>query len=181
MEEDYVGMIKLFAGKTAPRNWAFCDGSSLKVADNTCLFAIIGSLYGGDGVVNFNLPNLCGNVCIGAGQGTGLSNYNAGEVGGQSAVILTMDELPSHSHGFWVSSASASQTAASIGTSLAAMSALSGRSKVPVNAYVDQVPGVALSPGSISGSGGNQSHNNVQPYLGVNFIICVNGMLPNPQ
>ncbi len=179
--DDFVGMIKIFAGSTPPPNWAFCDGSLIAVSDNQMLYAIIGTQFGGTVNVNFNLPNLNGNVAIGAGQGPGLSPYTQGQSGGMASVVVNPNQIPAHSHGFFVSTAQASQSAGSIGTVLAGMNAAAGRSRIGLNTYVDIAPDTKLVSGTIAASGQNQAHDNLQPYLAVNFIICVNGMMPSPQ
>jgi microcystin-dependent protein len=170
--DEYIGMIKLFAGNFAPKNFLFCEGQTMSIAQYSALFAILGTTYGGDGKTNFKLPDLRGRVSIGAGNGPGLTPRVPGETGGTENVTLTVDQIPPHNHTY---------------------NALSGNREAPSpegnflgtaagNFYSQQDPGDLLLPmnaGAISNSGGGQAHNNMQPFLSLNYIICVFGIYPS--
>jgi len=157
--DDMLGSICLFAGNYAPYGWAFCDGSILSISQNCALFSLLGNYYGGDGRVNFALPDLRGRVPVHFGQGTGLSNnYVIGYTGGSETVPLstTQVQLP-------------------VNTAALDNSILDSTSDASV---------VIANPSSVSGAssfslGGGQSHDNMQPYLALNYIICIYGIYPS--
>lgn len=170
--DEYIGMIKLFAGNFAPKNFLFCEGQTILISQNSALFAILGTTYGGDGKTNFKLPDLRGRTPVGAGNGPGLTPRPAGQAGGSENVTLTSDQIPPHTHTY---------------------NALSGSREAPSpegnflgtaagNFYSQQDPGDQLLPmnaGAISQAGGGQAHNNMQPFLSLNYIICVYGIYPS--
>lgn len=181
--DEFIGVVKMFAGNFAPRGWAFCQGQLLPIAQYNALFSILGTTYGGDGRTTFGLPNLGGRVPVGTGQSPGASNYSIGQMGGVETVTLTQNEMPSHTHVAQVN------VSANLGTTNNPVGKVPGASEVqlersgptfPVNSYTDASTGSA-SPESttILPSGGNQPHNNMQPYLGMNYIICMEGLYPS--
>lgn len=156
-----------------PKGWAACNGQLLPISQNTALFSILGTYYGGDGKSTFGLPNLQGSAPLQAGQGPGLTLRSLGESGGSPEVTLQQNQVPSHSHGLSCSSAAADQTnpvnhvpAAGAGQRGAAF-------------YAD-APGTApsMKSGIVSITGGSQPHNNMPPYLAVNFCIALQGVYP---
>lgn len=172
--EGTIGEIRLFAGNFNPRSWAICNGQTLSIPQNQALFAILGTTYGGDGRTTFALPDFRGRVAIGAGQGPGLSNYDLGQRSGSPTVTLTAAQLPSHVHGQTASAGEPTQNTAQ-GGSLAS----NGRSTTPPmpNVYTTNNTPVAMN--SLTGStGNNQPLSIVQPVLGMNYIICLNGIFP---
>jgi microcystin-dependent protein len=178
MTESYVGQILPFAFNFAPRSWATCSGQLLPIRQNTALFSLLGVNYGGDGKVTFGLPNMQGNVAIGSGQGSGLSSYVVGETGGSSGVTLTTSEIPMHTHTLNVTTAPA-QSFTAAGNQLA--SGGGGKGGGDKALIYSPNPGKAttgLAPSAISPAGGNQAHNNMQPYVAVNFCICLAGNFP---
>lgn len=180
--DEYMGVVKMFAGNFAPRGYAFCQGQLLPIAQYQALFSILGVTYGGDGRTTFALPNLNGRVPVGTGQSSGGSQYSLGQDGGVESVTLTQVEMPAHTHGAQVNvSANEATTNNPIGKVPGAAEVQVERSgpKIPVNAYADASTGAA-SPDSttILSAGGNQPHNNMQPYLGLNYIICMEGVYP---
>lgn len=196
--DEFIGIIKLFAGNFAPQGWAFCNGQLLSISQNTALFAILGTTYGGDGRTTFALPDLRSRVALGGGQGAGpgLPSIALGQQGGEAAHTLTINEMPGHTHAATVSgsaslsvnSGNASQAAATAGASIATPGVLSGRTFTPTFGFNTATPDTALNPASINTSslavtnapaGGTQPHNNMQPYLGLSYIICVNGLFPS--
>lgn len=174
MLEPYIGEITLFAGNFAPRGWAFCQGQLLSIAQNTALFSILGTTYGGDGRTNFALPDLRGRAPIGFGQGPGLPSYELGEMGGEPSHTLTYPEMPAHSHAVQAAGVASGGSSASPGGGTWASSTARD------NIYSDAAPDTPMAGGNISiGAAGNsQPHNNMQPYLGLNYIIALEGIYP---
>jgi len=167
MAEPYIAQITLFAGNFAPRGWAFCQGQILPIAQNTALFSLLGTQYGGNGTTTFALPDLRGRVPVGAGQGPGLSNVEVGEVGGLESVTLTQAQMPAHSH--------------LAGVTQAAQTASRPAGKVPSagGAYADAPDGSTFNPAHIQNTGGGQPVPNRPPYLGLNYIIAIQGIFPS--
>jgi microcystin-dependent protein len=172
MADPYIGEIRMFGGNFAPLGWAFCEGQLLSIGENEALFSLIGTIYGGDGVNNFALPDLRGRLPLHAGQKPGTSFYTIGQVGGVEAVTLLANQLPAHSHPVRASSAP--------GDSPGPQNEFWSSNSVPVNVYSSVVPNVSLNPSAVGNSGGNQPHDNMQPYLAVSFIIALEGIYP-PQ
>jgi microcystin-dependent protein len=170
MSEPYIGEIKMFAGNFAPRNWAFCDGQLLAIAQNNALFSLLGTTYGGDGRTTFALPDLRGRVPIHQGTGPGLASKTLGSRSGSETVTLTGGQLPAHTHGFLASTGP--------GTQSNPVGALPGASS-SVDLYLEEDPTVDLNTAAMTSVGSNQSHNNVQPFRCVNFIIALFGIYPS--
>ena len=167
MAEPFLGEIMIFAGNFAPRGWAMCNGQILPIAQNTALFSILGTTYGGNGQTTFALPDLRGRAPVHFGQGPGLSSYSLGQSGGVESVALLQTQLPQHSHVANASSADATS------------SKPDGTVPSSGGAYAAASDGTIMSPGFITGGGGNQPHENVQPYLAVNFVIALEGIFPS--
>ncbi|WBO86756.1 phage tail protein [Hymenobacter yonginensis] len=177
--DEYLGIIKLFAGNFAPRGWALCNGQLLSITQNTALFSILGTVYGGDGQTTFALPNLQSRVPVGAGQGAGLSFYSQGELGGTETVTLTLGQMPAHSHGLNASTA-AGTTDVPTGNVLAQPAGATGSGdSVTVTSYATGTATTALNPTSVSASGSSQPHENRPPFLAMNYIICTEGLFPS--
>jgi microcystin-dependent protein len=168
--DPFVAEIRIFAGNFAPIGWAFCDGQLIPISQNTALFSLLGTNYGGNGTSNFALPNLQGSSPLGYGQGPGLTDRVLGETGGEQSVTLLQNELPAHSHTVEGTTGSAVASPAN-----ATFSSLA-RGRPP--AYGNTAPNVQMSPGAISAVGGGQAHDNMPPYLAVNFIIALQGVFP---
>jgi len=167
--DNFLGEIRMFAGDFAPRGWAFCNGQMLPIQQNPGLFSLLGIIYGGDGITNFALPNLQAKIPIQAGQGPGLSYYSLGDSRGVTAVSLLTTEIPSHTHTLQATGGGADR-----GDPTEAMFA-SARTEV----YGPQVSSPAkMHPAALTQTGENQPHNNLQPYLVVNFIIALQGDYP---
>jgi microcystin-dependent protein len=171
MSQPFIGEIRLFAGNFAPSGWAFCDGQLMSIAENDTLFALIGTTYGGDGQTTFNLPDLSSRVPVHQGSG-GIGTLTLGQAGGAETVTLTTTQIPSHTHGLNGSSA----TATTSGPGGAVPATLSG---VTTFGYGADAPPTTMAPQSLVGSGGSQPHDNLQPYLVVNFIISLFGIYPS--
>ncbi|KQV59377.1 phage tail protein [Duganella sp. Root336D2] len=170
MAERYIGEIRMFSGNFAPVGWAMCNGQLLPIAQNTALFSILGTTYGGNGKTNFALPDLRQRIPMHAGSGPGLSPRDLGEQGGAATATLTALEMPSHSHGMTASSATAS-----------VQSPANAMLAKPVTISAPYHDATAIAPsaaGPLGTAGGGGAHNNLQPYLVVNFIIALSGIFP---
>ena len=171
MSEPFLAEIRIFAGNFAPRGWAFCDGQLLPISQNTALFSLIGTTYGGDGRTTTALPNLQGRVPMHPGRGPGLTARRLGQRGGSETVTLTDAQMPSHNHtavGLLSRSVVSSPQGNSISNSLGAQ--LYQDSSSNQAQFADQ---------AIANSGGNQAHNNMQPFITMNFIIALVGSYPS--
>ncbi|HSS77023.1 MAG TPA: phage tail protein [Thermoanaerobaculia bacterium] len=167
--DPFVAEIRIFPFNFAPKGWAFCDGQILPLSQNTALFSLLGTTYGGDGKSNFALPNMQGNAPMHPGQGPGLSLHDLGETGGSDTVSLLESEIPSHSHGFIVSQSDATDQSP-VNELLAA--------GVGIGQYGTPGAITQLSSNALAPAGGDQPHNNMQPYLTLNFCIALQGVYP---
>lgn len=195
----FVGTIMLWPVSWAPAGWHFCDGTLLPVNQNQALFALIGTTYGGNGTTTFGLPDLRGRVPVGVGTGTGLSTYALAAKGGVESNILTVAELAAHTHANTVASAA---SAVNVSVAIPAVSSANGDAAKPLpttvlskiqgaTLYSDATPDSTLKPFTASGTvtpavtitnantGSNTPVENRQPYLAVNYIICLNGLFPS--
>ncbi|MGO9930512.1 MAG: phage tail protein [Steroidobacteraceae bacterium] len=192
MAEPYLGQISMFAGNFAPRGYALCDGQLLPISQNTALFSLIGTFYGGDGVTTFALPNLQGGVPVHQGQGVGLSAYDVGQTGGSTTVTLTIPQIPAHTHPIGASALAANTDSPSGATALAVASADAYLSASDVRPLGSQLAGggpphddalggppPGLLPMGSQMVGGGLPHDNVQPCLGLSFIIALQGIFPS--
>jgi microcystin-dependent protein len=171
MSDPFVGEIRMFAGNFAPAGWALCQGQLMPISENDTLFNLIGTTYGGDGQETFGLPDLQSRIPIHAGQGPGISqNYQLGEKSGAESVTLTAQQIPVHNHPFLASTSGATQTSPAN-----QVIAQSGQRAV----YTEDTTNTNLAPSAIGPAGGSQPHDNLQPYLCVNFIISLFGIFPS--
>jgi microcystin-dependent protein len=170
MATPYIGEIRMFGGNYAPLGWMFCDGSLLPISQYDALFALLGTTYGGDGVTTFGLPDLRGRVPISQGQGPGLSPYALGQMAGSEQVTLVPGQLPAHTH-----TALASVVAGNSGGPAGHAWALT-TTLTPYSTDATQIQPMAA--GAVGSVGGSQSHDNLMPYLTVNFIIALEGIFP---
>lgn len=175
--EGYIGSIQMFAGNFAPRGWQFCAGQIMSISANTALFSILGTTYGGNGTSTFQLPDLRSRVPVGAGQGNGLSNWQLGQPEGTETVTLNTNQLPAHNHNVAVSAGPANSSSGGNNYLAVANANLQG-DPVTVNTY-NGTPNAVLGANSISLTGQNQPVANIQPSLGINYIICVEGIYPS--
>jgi microcystin-dependent protein len=176
MADPFLGQILIVGFNFAPKGWATCDGQLLPISQNTALFSLLGTNYGGNGQTTFGLPNLQDRTPLGAGQGPGLSNYDLGQVDGSETVTLTTGQLPQHTHTL-VADNSVSGSGTPTGTEVFAVS--KGAKPGAVNVYDSTANLTAMDPSALSAVGGGQPHNNRQPYLGVLFIIAMQGIFPS--
>jgi microcystin-dependent protein len=168
--DPFVAEIRIFPFNFAPKGWAFCDGQILPLSQNTALFSLLGTTYGGDGKSNFALPNMQGNAPMHPGQGPGLSLHDLGETGGSETVSLLESEIPSHSHNLRADVVDLADTNV---PSPAASLALSSGGTLYQGTANTQMDGQMLAP-----AGGDQPHNNMQPYLTFYFCIALQGVYP---
>jgi len=177
MTQPFIGEIKTVGFNFAPTNYAACDGQILSIAQNTALFSILGTTYGGNGQTTFALPNMQANSPMHPGTGAGLSTYDLGEVGGVPSVTLTESQLPSHNHALNSATLTPANAAQNVGVPTS--TALLGLS-APGMAYADAAtPAVAMAPNAILPTGGSQPHANQQPYLVIMFVIALYGIFPS--
>lgn len=179
--DEFIGIIKLFAGNFAPRNWMFCDGRLLSISQNAALFSILGTTYGGDGISTFALPDLRGSMALGAGNTRTGKSYQLGEVAGTPTTTLTAQNLPSIPTGFQlkVANKNANTATPTDAASLAITGTQNGRDFTAVPSFVNNAaPDTAINAQSISYAGQNLPLDNMPPYLGLNYIICVYGIYP---
>jgi microcystin-dependent protein len=168
MADPFVAEIRMFGFNFAPNGWATCDGQFVPIQQNTALFSLLGTNFGGNGTSTFGLPNLQGSAPLHWGQGPGLSDYVVGETTGIGSVTLLTTEMPSHQHAVQANGRLAESVSPN-GQNLAR-----GES----SAYTNATPNTSLSPLGMSNVGGSQPHNNLQPYLVVNFCIALQGIFP---
>lgn len=174
MSDPFVGEIRMFAGNFAPTGWATCDGQLLPISQNTALFSLLGTMYGGDGKSNFALPNLQGSAPMNAGLGAGLTDRFQGEASGIPSVTLIQTEMPAHNHTALGAAGSGPTSPSNAGWGTQA-----GRTPPPE--YSTAAPNVTMNPQALSVSGGSLPHNNMQPYLVMTFIIAMQGVFPPRQ
>jgi microcystin-dependent protein len=172
MAQPYVGEIRMFAGNFPPSGWMFCDGSQLAISENETLFQLIGTTYGGDGESTFNLPDLRGRVPIhqGTNPNTG-TNYQMAEASGVETVTLTTQQIPQHNHALLATQLAGTQP--NPGGNILA------NSQGP-QPYLQENPDGNLNAQALTPAGGSQPHENLQPYLGINFVISLFGIFPSP-
>jgi microcystin-dependent protein len=178
--EEMMGVIKAFSGNFAPVNFMFCDGRLLSIAQNSALFSILGTTYGGDGVSTFALPNLNGRYPLGVGSNAS-RNYVLGEQSGTPQTTIMSMNLPTIVSQLKVAKANATTASPSATSSIAVTGTQSGRDFTAVPSYVDNAAPATmtpLNPQSVMFIGQNQPINNMPPYLGLNYIICVQGIFP---
>lgn len=168
--DPFVAEIRMFPGNFAPTGWALCNGQILPISQNTALFSLLGTTYGGDGKTTFALPDLQDRAPMHPGTGPGLTPRVLGETGGVETVTLLQSELPSHTHGFTRHGATMDAEANSPFKAFPAVT--------KENSYSAGGTSVSMFPSALSSAGGSQPHNNMQPYLAVNFIIALQGIFP---
>jgi microcystin-dependent protein len=167
MADQFIGEIRVFPFNFAPQGWAFCSGQIMSISQNTALFSLLGTTYGGNGTSNFALPNLNGNVAVSSGESPGLSLYDLGQTGGATTVALNSGQLAQHSHELQASSANATSH-----TPVGMVPATS------VHSIYGSNDSAVANAGEIGFTGGTQPHNNLQPYLVLNYSIALVGIFP---
>jgi len=175
MADPFVAEIRTFAFNFAPKGWAFCNGQVMSISQNTALFSLLGTTYGGDGKSNFALPNLQGSAPMHPGQGPGLSLHDLGETGGSDTVTLLQTEMPTHTHA--INCIDGGRVGGQSGVPTNAILVKTGGA--PANAYTTGATQNLTMAGNMVGVvGGSQPHNNLMPYLTLNFCIALQGVFP---
>jgi microcystin-dependent protein len=172
MADPFVAEIRIFPFNFAPTGWAFCNGQLLPISQNTALFSLLGTMYGGDGKSTFALPNLQGNVPLGVGQGSGLSDYFEGQEAGTPTVTLIQSEMPFHTHNLMATVEDGTQGSLTEGITVA--------SSPGGQLYQNNTSGnlVMMNPIALAPAGGSMPHNNMMPYLTLNMCIAMQGVFP---
>jgi len=178
MSDQFLAEIRLFPFNFAPLGWALCNGQIMSIQQNTALFSLLGTNYGGNGTSNFGLPNLQGCIPVNQGQGPGLSLYVVGDTDGTSAVTLTAAQNGVHAHALAATSVVA--TAASPTGAIYARGhfSVTGGASGPVQSYTTKTPSAVMNNSALTPAGGGSPHNNMMPFLGVNFCIALTGIFP---
>lgn len=174
MSEPFIGEIRMFAGNFAPRGWAFCNGQLLSIAQNSALFSILGTTYGGNGQTTFALPNLQGRVPMHWGAGPGLTPRTLGETSGTEHVTLLASQMPAHTHALAANSGQGDTFSPEGAVSAVGVDA----SQQPLHIYSTST-NTTMAPQSIAIAGGSQPHDNMQPFQCVSFIIALEGIFPS--
>jgi microcystin-dependent protein len=174
MSDPFIAEVKIFAGNFAPRGYAFCNGQLLPIAQNTALFSLVGTTFGGDGRTTLGLPNLQGRVAVHPGNGPGLSNRRLGEVGGAKQVTLNSNQMPSHTHQLRASGDDADEEGQKTPED-----AVPGVVSNTARLYGTAANLVDMAPAALPNTGGGQPHNNMMPFQALNFIIALVGTYPS--
>ena len=172
MSEPFIAEVRIFAGNFAPRNWAFCNGQLLPIAQNTALFSLVGTTYGGDGRTTFGLPNLQGRAPMHPGRGPGLTQRRLGQFGGTETSTLSVQQMPGHNHRLRCAN-TAADTGDPDGSLLAPSAPLKDQQFSPGGSIA------SMHQGNLTNTGGGQPHNNLPPYLAMYFIIALVGLYPS--
>lgn len=170
MADPFVAEIRIFPFNFAPRGWAFCNGQILPISQNTALFSLLGTTYGGNGQSTFALPDMQGNAPMHPGQGPGLSLHDLGETGGSETVTLLQSEIPAHSHSWTASNQD--------GNDQSPVNELFAGGVGGVSTYAAPSAIQGFNPSTLAPAGGDQPHNNMQPFLTLNFNIALQGVFP---
>lgn len=170
MSDQFVGEIRIFATDFAPTGWAQCNGQLMPIRQNTALFSLVGTYYGGDGANTFALPDLQGRAPLQQGEAPGRWPHGLGEAGGSYNTTLLVSEMPAHSHQLMHSGGAANASTPSVDTAFARTTA--------AQVYAPGDSGVPASPQALAAAGGSTPHNNMQPYLTLNFCIALQGIFP---
>ena len=176
MADPFVAEIRVFPFNFPPKGWAFCDGQLLPLSQNTALFSLLGTTYGGDGKSTFALPDLEGSAAMHPGQGQGLSLRDLGQIGGAETVTLLVSEMPFHNHNILAANPEDDGNLQTGGPNRVLAKSGNGEAYGPPNVSV-----VTMAPEAISPAGGSLPHNNMQPYLTLNYCIAMQGVFPPRQ
>lgn len=171
MSEPFLAEIRIFAGNFAPRGWAFCNGQLLPIAQNTALFSLIGTTYGGDGRTTTQLPDLQGRAPMHPGRGPGLTSRRLGQKGGVETVTLSEAQMPAHTHTV--------RASAEDGGDNTPVDGVTSNTEANQRIHGDANNLVAMASNALNSAGGSLAHNNLQPFLTMNFIIALVGLYPS--
>ena len=184
MATAYVAEIRIFGFNFAPVGWAMCNGQTLPISQNTALFSLLGTTYGGDGIRTFGLPELRGRVPIGWGQGNGLSNYDLGQKGGEEGHTLITQEMGQHNHNLMADTSVPASNNTNVPSTSVVLGNTVGKQAGSANPfaltlYTSGAPGGTLDVHTIGMNGGGQAHPNIMPYLALNICIALIGIFPS--
>jgi len=179
MNTPFLGSIFGFSANFAPYGWATCSGQVVAIAVNDALYALLGTVFGGDGVNTFNLPDLRGRIPVGQGQGLGLSNYVIGQSGGNETITVSSSQMPQHTHAVGVNSAQGNLPVPTSAGYVAGTYSGSGTSATAINFYSTASSGAQLAPNTISQAGSSLPIEILQPILAMQYIICTSGIFPS--
>jgi microcystin-dependent protein len=171
MAQPYIGEIRMFAGNFAPAGWMFCEGQLLSIAENDVLFSLIGTTYGGDGQTTFALPNLSSRVPMHMGAGPAGASYTLGQQGGTETETLAVEQIPAHTHALTAS--------ASLGTTPNPAGSVLAQPPASIQLYIEDEASTSMAASAVQPIGGSQPHENVQPFLCINYIISLFGIFPS--
>jgi microcystin-dependent protein len=177
MADNFLGEIRIFGCNFAPSGWAMCNGAILAISQNTALFSLLGTQYGGNGQTTFALPNLQGRVPVGQGQGPGLSPYTIGEADGVENVTVNGNEMPAHNHPLFGTASAANDKRPKAGSAFATSTRAGPVS--PGDNYYAAGTLAPLNAATVQLTGGSQPHTNLQPFLACNFCIALTGIFPS--
>jgi microcystin-dependent protein len=177
--DPFLGEIRMTGFNFAPNGWALCNGQLMSIAQNSALFSLLGTQFGGDGVQTFGLPDLRGRVPVHQGQGNGLSPYNMGEVGGSENVTLLVTQMPMHNHTVGISNAAGSVSDPTNNILAQSNTGSPRQPNLNVPNFVAPPATGTMAPNAVSAAGGSQPHPNLQPFQCVNFIIALQGIFPS--
>ncbi len=173
MAEAFVGEIRIVGFNFPPKGWAACNGQLIPISQNTALFSLLGTQFGGNGTTNFALPNLQGSSALGQGQGVGLTDYTVGEIGGSSGIVLSSTQIPTHTHPL-----NGLNAAATTSIPTGAVPAEAAANPRFTSLYSTTAATGTAAPAAVSAAGNGTAHNNMQPYLTMNFVIALQGIFP---
>jgi microcystin-dependent protein len=176
MDEMFIGAMAIFGCNFPPKNWAFCNGQLIPIAQNTALFSLLGTTFGGNGTTNFGLPNLQSRIPIGQFQGPGLQDYTLGQMTGEENHSLLLNELPSHTHNMLVNNLDGDINIPTASSAIALANDINGDKGM---LYSNLAPNTILASTTIGQVGNGLPHSNLQPYLAVNVCICLFGVFPS--
>lgn len=175
--EGTMAVVTTWAANFAPRNWAYCNGQILSISSNSALFSLLGTTYGGNGQTTFGLPQLQSRTVVGTGQGQGLSSYTLGEIGGSAGITLLMSNIPPHNHNGSVNIGLQSNN--TVGTEETPGGNYPGTQNAGYNSVADGVMATPQYTSIVGVAGNSVPYNNMAPYLGINYIICMYGIYPS--
>jgi microcystin-dependent protein len=171
MSSPFVGEVRVVGFNFPPKGWAFCDGQLLPLSQNTALFSLLGTFYGGDGKSTFGLPNMQGRIAIGQGQGAGLAPYFIGQASGSPTVTLLQTEIPLHNHNLMADAGDSVDGSSPKGAAL-------GKSAGTLMYTTNTTPLIKMNPQALQPNGNSLPHNNMMPFLCLNFVIALQGVFP---
>jgi len=180
--ENFLGEIRLMSFPQAPKGWAYCQGQALPINQNQALFALLGTAFGGDGVTTFKLPDLRGRVAVGQGKAPSGNIYNMGQMAGSEGVTLTVEQIPAHAHTFTGTLKAGGDADNTVADNTYPATTVSDPPAPPATPYATGTPNATMGaalPNPLAAAGGNQPHENRQPFMAMNYAIALQGIFPS--